>query len=125
MLRVWDTSLSMSQRADYPTIFKERLKALREAKLGLTQSGLGAAAGLSPVTISKFEQGVNLPTFGALMALCEALDVSPSDLVGWPSDGAGQQAIDTRLYKLQKALLKLKPGQASAILEMVEKLSRD
>lgn len=62
--------------------FKDRLKAARKhAKL--TQDGLATKADISVVTLSKLETGVNKPGYEILVALANALEVSPNYLLGW------------------------------------------
>lgn len=54
---------------------------LRRQKMGLNQSDLGRAAGVSFQQIQKYERGTNRVSFSTLMRLCEALDCSPAVLV--------------------------------------------
>ncbi|HEY8358077.1 MAG TPA: helix-turn-helix transcriptional regulator [Ramlibacter sp.] len=106
-------------------VFRRHLKEAREAK-HWTQADLANAADVSVVTISKLEQGVNLPTFAILLALCLALDTSPNDLVGWEGQGdASRKALDASQLRAIKALGKLQPRQALAVIELTEKLAKD
>jgi len=66
----------------------QRLKAARKSA-GITQDELVAIAEFSPVALSKFERGINSPSFKNLVAICHALEVSPNFLTGWDEDGAG------------------------------------
>jgi transcriptional regulator with XRE-family HTH domain len=105
--------------------FRKRLKSVREGKARLTQSELAAVANLSTVTISKLEQGVNLPTFSALIALCEALEVSPNTLLGWTEGkGIDDDTLDSKSFKVAVALQKLPDHHADALVELIEKLAR-
>lgn len=55
-------------------LFGLRLKELREAA-GLTQGALGELAGMSQRAISHYEQGLQEPGWGAVIALADALGV--------------------------------------------------
>ena len=59
----------------------------RRLKLGLTQSELAKELGYSDKSmIAKIEKGaVDLPQ-SKIIAFAEALNVSPSDLMGWDTD---------------------------------------
>ena len=56
-------------------IFAERLKQVRSEK-GFSQKQLGEMISVIPQAISNFENGHNLPTFGVLVRLADALAVS-------------------------------------------------
>lgn len=103
--------------------FRRRLKESREAKRW-TQAELANSANVSIVTISKLEQGVNLPTFAILLALCQALAVSPNDLVGWTGDSdAERKVLSASELRATEAIGQLKPRQALAVIELAEKLA--
>ena len=103
--------------------FRERLKQLRERNQW-TQSELAEHAQVSVVTISKLEQGKNLPTFEVLIALCSAIGVSPTELIGW-SAGSDETAPELLVAeRVAKALRKMPDHQASALLEFTEKLAK-
>lgn len=104
--------------------FRERLKQLREERGRWTQSDLAEHAQVSVVTISKLEQGKNLPTFEVLIALCTALKVSPNELVGW---SAGSNELTPELLlaeRVSKALRRMPKSHANAVLELAEKLAK-
>ncbi|KAB2710630.1 helix-turn-helix transcriptional regulator [Brucella intermedia] len=63
--------------------FGERLKAARK-KLDITQEELASRSGLSTITLSKLESGVNNPSFNVIVALSISLKVEPNYLFGWP-----------------------------------------
>jgi transcriptional regulator with XRE-family HTH domain len=62
------------------TLFPTNLQRLRTDK-GLTQASLAAKAGMKPCVISFFECGSRSPNLKNLVALCDALQCSPSDLL--------------------------------------------
>lgn len=59
----------------------QHLVALRKQK-GLSQKELGLLVGKSQQTIGHYEKGIREPSFRDIQLLCEALDCSPSDLMG-------------------------------------------
>lgn len=68
-----------------------RLKAARESK-GLTHSELHRVTGLSRMVISKYEAGQNKPGTRELRLLCDALEVSPNQLI-YGTEEPHKQAI--------------------------------
>ena len=81
-----------------------RLKAARKAAK-ITQDELVTLAEFSPVALSKFERGINSPSFANLVAICHALNVSPNYMTGWDQEhtdgddsGAKQQLINQLLF---------------------------
>jgi transcriptional regulator with XRE-family HTH domain len=64
----------------------ERLKAIRTHRL-LTQRELAEKVGVSWQTVSEWESGRQQPRMMHLRKLCEALEVTPDELLGaddWP-----------------------------------------
>lgn len=49
-------------------------------RVGLSQTALAKVAGVSRVTINRLEQGLQLPDFGIICAIADALGVSVSEL---------------------------------------------
>lgn len=81
-----------------------KLKAARKAAK-LTQDELVALAEFSPVALSKFERGINSPSFGNLVAICHALDVSPNYLTGWVQSSDGLSDGDNSKQALINQLM--------------------
>jgi transcriptional regulator with XRE-family HTH domain len=84
----------MPKKADQPTGFAHRLKALREAA-GLTQEQLAERTGLYKFSIAKLEQGVQEPSWPTVLALAKALGVDcrafvPSGEMAEPRRGRGR-----------------------------------
>jgi transcriptional regulator with XRE-family HTH domain len=67
--------------ADY---FAGRLKELRE-RAGLTQQQLAERAGMNKFGIAKLEQGKTKPWWESVLALANALGVTPNDFTSPPS----------------------------------------
>lgn len=59
----------------------EQLKALRTRRL-LTQKELAEKVGVSWQTVSEWESGRQQPRMAHLRKLCEALGVTPDELLG-------------------------------------------
>lgn len=94
----------------------QRLKAARKAA-GITQDQLVAMAEFSPVALSKFERGINSPSFNNFVAICYALEISPNYLTGW-GEGDAPESAEHKQLLLNQLLLK-----ANALpVEWVEQL---
>jgi transcriptional regulator with XRE-family HTH domain len=95
-----------------------RVQYLRE-RLGMSQHGLAAAAGLSTSYISLIEAGQRIPRDAALRSLARALRVPPSQLLGKrPADVA---VIE---LELQQAEAALEAEQPLKLLQRLRILSR-
>ena len=70
--------------------FSERLRELRQEH-GLRQNELAVISGLSPQSISAFENGVNSPTVPSLIALSGALHVSADYLLGLSEENSAPE----------------------------------
>jgi putative transcriptional regulator len=64
--------------------FGPRLKELRE-QAGWTQPELADRAGMNRFGIAKLEQGVALPNWGTVVALCRALGTTPDAFARAPA----------------------------------------
>tara|TARA_R110002167_G_scaffold366403_2_gene595818 strand:- start:13377 stop:13727 length:351 start_codon:yes stop_codon:yes gene_type:complete len=102
-------------------LFPARLKALRKS-CGLTQDQLAELAECSTVALSKFETGVNLPSFDNLIALALSLNVSVDELLGVASE-----AVETNPNKaaararLDRVVSDLSVDWIDAITEIAKK----
>lgn len=63
-----------------PVLVGIRLREAREARL-LSAPQLAAVSGVSAHTIYGLELGKNMPSLHTAVALCEALGITPKDLV--------------------------------------------
>jgi transcriptional regulator with XRE-family HTH domain len=68
---------------------------MRRLKLGLNQTELGDALGVSFQQIQKYERGTNAVASTRISDLCRALEMTPNDLFDVP---ATRQAIDGMLH---------------------------
>jgi len=69
-------------------LFGATVRRFREQR-GLSQDRLCDAAGLSQRYLSALERGENSPTLTVILQLCEALTVSPSELLADVWGGRG------------------------------------
>lgn len=83
--------------------FGERLKTVRKS-FGLTQDELALKSGLSTITLSKLESGVNKPSYDAVLTLSNSLKVEPNYLFGW-SDEIAEDTKSERRLKLRSLIL--------------------
>lgn len=83
--------------------FGERLKTARK-HLSITQEELASKAGLSTITISKLESGVNKPSFDVILALSHSMDIEPNYFFGW-SNEISAKSSSARRIKLQSLIL--------------------
>lgn len=102
--------------------FPARLRAARKLAR-LTQDQLAAKASLSPIAISKFETGVNLPQIENLMALAFALNTSPNALLGWETPVFGPQTGQKK-ESLARLLLAAEPLSVDWIDQLIEVADR-
>jgi transcriptional regulator with XRE-family HTH domain len=77
----------------------EKLKRLREER-GLSQVKLAARADLNPATVNQIERGMRDASPGTLRKLADALEVSPSELMG-----EGQRSL-LALFDMQTSLMR-------------------
>ena len=74
--------------------FAEKLKALRtDAKLN--QVALAQLLGVTQVTVSLYESGRREPDLDDLMNICERLNTSPNELLGFDASSSPGTAVTT------------------------------
>lgn len=101
--------------------FPQRLKAVRTSN-GLTQDQLAEAAECSTVALSKFESGVNRPSFENLIALAAALNTSVDGLLGTASRAPAENPKKAAaLARLDSAIKDLSVDWIDAITEIAKK----
>jgi len=83
--------------------FGERLKTVRRS-FGLTQEELALKSGLSTITLSKLESGVNKPSYDAVLSLCHSLEIEPNYLFGWSDEMTADTRSERRL-KIRSLIL--------------------
>lgn len=80
-------SLATASRQEIRATVGANLRRLREA-MGLTQSQLGAKAGLGGRDVSFFETGRRTPCAWNLVRLCRALGAASDEVLGMRAGGA-------------------------------------
>lgn len=63
-------------------VFASNMRAER-ARIGISQAELADRSGLNLTTISQYENGEFTPGADKIVALSEALGVTPNQLMGW------------------------------------------
>lgn len=81
----------------------------RRKQLGISQKELAEKIGVSNGRVSNWEQGLNRPDADLLAVICEALDVSPSSLLGVHL--MGMEDLDDTERKIIRAYRKKKDLQ--------------
>ena len=103
-------------------LLPSRLKTVRKS-LGLTQEELADKAGCSVIALSKYETGVNRPTFEILVALAIALNVSVDYFIQQTEDGEtmSKRKVEA-LTKLELVARELSVDWIESITEIAEKV---
>ncbi|WP_213506059.1 helix-turn-helix domain-containing protein [Brucella intermedia] len=83
--------------------FGVRLRTARKG-LRLTQDELASKAGLSTITLSKLESGVNKPSFDVVVSLCNAMNIEPNYFLGWQNKSSAIASSERKL-KLQNLMI--------------------
>lgn len=102
--------------------FSEKLRKYRLEK-NMTQEQLGASCGVTCRTIQTFESGKRYPQFEVLKRISDALEVSPSELMGTKTPDSGSDNISA-MEHAQKLCALMAGGNVpdedkDAILKMV------
>lgn len=97
----------------------ERIKN-RRVELGMTQADLGERLGMQKSAVSKIERGavVNLKR-DTIAALCNALNCSPSYLMGWDTENEYTSKINTAADLLKM----LSPEGLEIVLSLLRQLT--
>ena len=99
--------------------FGDRLRKARKAA-GLSQEQLAILADISPVTLSKLENGRSLPTLKAFIRLAIALKETPNDLLGWANSAQApvKSAHAALVSELTSSLDELSPEWLEAMTKV-------
>ena len=74
--------------------FAEKLKAMR-SDAGLNQVALAQILGVTQVTVSLYESGRREPDLDDLMAICDRMNTTPNDLLGFNASTDPSPSIKT------------------------------
>ncbi len=94
-------------------------KSIRKYRLlhDLSQEALALSAGIHPAYISRLECGEKCPTIDTLYKICDALNISVSELLTF-EDAA--QSDSEAAHRIEKALEKLPGSKRIKVAEIVE-----
>jgi len=98
---------------------------LRRVKLGMSQSELGRALGVSFQQIQKYEQGANSIASARIPDLCRTLEITPNELFG-VSGRMDDQFSQLGTWGMRTALKlqELLPAGRQAVAALLEALPR-
>lgn len=108
-----------------PETFGSRLRRLRKAK-GLTQTELGARAGVSQRVVTYYEREGGSPSLELVVKFSEALGVSSEVLLGVKGGAEPREAaspVSLRLLRRLKRLEELPAHDQKAVLRMIDALA--
>src|SRR5262245_42133779 len=92
----------------------ERVRCWRLRRNGMTQSVLAGLAGVSQSYVSQVEAGrKSVERRSTLVAMANALQVSVTDLLGWPGDptGPAKAAATNAVTAMRTALVEIEEGE--------------
>ncbi|MFW6049808.1 MAG: helix-turn-helix domain-containing protein [Myxococcota bacterium] len=105
--------------AELTRVVSSRLRKRRK-ELKLSQAALAERVEVSVELISRIERGRCLPSLGTLARLCDALSVTPNDLLGYEAPAGERDPAD----KLAAMLRAIPPGRRREIERIAEALSK-
>lgn len=96
---------------------------IRDARrvAGLSQSDLAGRCRVAAGTISRIERGAFEPSVATLVAISEALGLSPSEILLGGSEPSASSAIERRLCTEARGL---SPGEQSILLDLARSLRK-
>ncbi len=103
-------------------------RAARE-RLGLTQAEVAGLMELSPIVYNRLERAKMLPSVTTLVQLCEVLEVSPAELLGFPhaptrGKARPADADPPSLHQLMSLARKLDETERQTLITMAKTLLR-
>lgn len=105
--------------------FGVRVRAARR-RAGLSSDALAELCDCTPVSIRQIESGSRLPSLPKLMAICNALKITPDELLGqelaFPADPAIRKNSERRLVEAILRLHSLSPQKENVICSVLETL---
>jgi transcriptional regulator with XRE-family HTH domain len=87
----------------------------RRVRIGLSQSRLAAACGISFQQVQKYEAGTNRVAASRLYVIARTLEVAPADLMPSPGWEAAPDTSAAALERLSGLLAQIKPLVAEAL----------
>jgi transcriptional regulator with XRE-family HTH domain len=92
---------------------------MQRLKLGMTQSELATALGLTFQQIQKYENGTNAVASSRIPDLCRKLEISPNDLFG-VSDSNGEVRLGPWAVKTARKLQELSPTMRQSVETLLD-----
>lgn len=106
--------------------FGNRVREARR-RAGLTSDALSELCGCTPVSIRQIESGARLPSLPKLVALCNALQVTPDELLNqeltFPTDPSIRESPERHLMDLVLRLHSLPDQKQELIFSVLETLT--
>lgn len=115
-------------REQLSTTLGDAARAARK-RLGLTQAEVAGLLDTSPIVYNRLERGRMLPSVPTLVRLCEALQVSPEELLGLTHvarRGKIKPAVEDppSLHQLVSLARKLEEAERRVLVTMAKTLLR-
>lgn len=97
----------------------------RAKELDLTDAEIARRTGLPVRRYGHYATGYREPNLDTLLVICEALDTTPNELLGWPGTGKGKKgAASTTQSKLNSLVASMSDDQTGLLLEIGAVLAR-
>ena len=100
-------------------MFRIRLKQLREER-GYSQFAFAKKLGVAQSTVGNWESGIREPSFETIQKISEALNTTPSHLVGWDNDLSSETKKDNS--EIASLVIRLRTDRL--FLEAVKKIDK-
>ena len=102
-------------------LFAERLRLLRQAR-NITQTRLAELVGVSARFYNRWEKGINVPHFEAIMKLADILQVSLDELAGRKEPSQDLKLRNHELRRLCQQCDELPDEDQRALIVMMDSL---
>ena len=90
--------------------------AAKRREKNMTQEALAEKLGVSNKTVSKWENGKNMPDYAVVEALCSALDITVAELLGGrEQEPQNEEQYEMLLYKVQELEHKVQAAEQKTI----------
>lgn len=97
----------------------------RAKELGLTDAEIARRTGLPVRRYGHYATGYREPNLDTLLVICEALDTTPNELLGWKEAGKGKKgSTSTSQSKLNSLVVSMDEGQVDLLLDIGAILAR-
>ena len=91
----------------------------RAKELDLTDAEIARRTGLPVRRYGHYATGYREPNLDTLLVICEALDTTPNDLLGWQETGKGKKsAASTNQSKLNSLVASMSDEQIETFLKI-------